>query len=271
MFYKKQGFPEDGELVICTVKKVSFHSVFVTLDEYKNLEGIIHISEVAAGRIRNIRDFVKEGKRLVCKVLRANKEKGQLDLSLRRVSVAAMKKKNEEYKQEQKAEKILEIVAQRLKIDLGKIYEEFGYKIIEEYSGLNACFQDIINKKTDLKELNIEDKKLNVLLDVIKEKIKPITVKIHTELILRNYAPNGIELIKETLKKTQEFAKQKKYDIELLYLSAPRYRISVTAPNYKTGMEMLREIANETLSHFKSLGGIGEIQSNVTYSKMSGM
>ena len=56
MFYKKQGFPEESELVLCTVKKILDHSVFVGLDEYNNLEGMIHISEVSPGRIRNIRD-----------------------------------------------------------------------------------------------------------------------------------------------------------------------------------------------------------------------
>ena len=35
MFYKKQGIPENGEVVICTVKKILFHSVFVDIDEYR--------------------------------------------------------------------------------------------------------------------------------------------------------------------------------------------------------------------------------------------
>ena len=83
---KKKGFPEEDDIVLCTVKKILYHSVFVTLDEYDNLEGMIHISEIAPGRIRNIRDYVREGKKLVCKVLRVRKEKGHFDLSLRRVN-----------------------------------------------------------------------------------------------------------------------------------------------------------------------------------------
>jgi len=68
MLLKKEGFPEEDELVMCTITKVQFHSVFANLDDYgKN--GMIHISEVSPGRIRNIRDFVKEGKKVVCKVL----------------------------------------------------------------------------------------------------------------------------------------------------------------------------------------------------------
>ncbi|MBI2673100.1 S1 RNA-binding domain-containing protein, partial [Candidatus Woesearchaeota archaeon] len=107
MLYKKKGLPEEGELVLCTVKKILPHSVFVNIDDYENLEGMIHISEISPGRIRNIRNFVIEGKKLICKVLTTNKERQQVDLSLRRVSISLRKEKNQEYKQEQKAEKIL--------------------------------------------------------------------------------------------------------------------------------------------------------------------
>ena len=85
MLLKKQGLPEDDELVLCTVTKIHFHSVFVNLDEY-NMSAMIHISEIAPGRIRNIRDFVVEGKVIVCKVLRVDRERGHVDLSLRRVN-----------------------------------------------------------------------------------------------------------------------------------------------------------------------------------------
>src|SRR3989338_9154007 len=98
MLAKKSGFPEESELVQCTVTSVQSHSVFVMIDEY-GINGMIHISEVAPGRIRNIRDFVMEGKTVICKVLRVNAERGHVDLSLRRVSesqkrnkIAAVKK-----------------------------------------------------------------------------------------------------------------------------------------------------------------------------------
>jgi len=64
MFYKKKGLPEENSIVLCTVKKILFHSIFVDLDEYQNQDGMIHISEIAPGRIRNIRDYVAEGKKL---------------------------------------------------------------------------------------------------------------------------------------------------------------------------------------------------------------
>ena len=70
MYYKKQGLPEENEVILCTVKKILPHSIFVDLDEYENKEGLIHISEISPGRVRNIRDFVKEGKKIGWKVLK---------------------------------------------------------------------------------------------------------------------------------------------------------------------------------------------------------
>ena len=133
MLLTKKGFPEEDELVMCTVTKVQFHSVFVNLDEYGE-SGMIHISEVSPGRIRNIRDFVKEGKKVVCKVLRVNEDKGHIDLSLRRVTETQRRTKVDEIKQQQKAEKILEFVAKDLNLDTKKLLEEITENISKKYN-----------------------------------------------------------------------------------------------------------------------------------------
>ncbi len=111
MLAKKQGLPEEDELVLCTVTSVQHHSVFVNLDEYGKT-AMIHISEVAPGRIRNIRDYVKEGKVVVCKVLKIN-ERGNVDISLRRVTEAQRRAKINQIKQGQKIEKIVEVTARK--------------------------------------------------------------------------------------------------------------------------------------------------------------
>src|SRR3990167_3285690 len=112
MYFKKKGLPEVGEVVLCTVRKILYHSVFVSIEDYEGREGLVHISEVSPGRIRNLRDFVREGKIIVCKVLRVNSQKNQIDLSLRRVNLAQRKNKLEEVAFEKKAEKLLEVFAE---------------------------------------------------------------------------------------------------------------------------------------------------------------
>ena len=146
MFYKKKGLPGENEIVICTVKKILYHSIFVDLDEYEKQDGMIHISEIAPGRIRNIRDYVKEGKKLVCIVLRVNEKQRQVDLSLRRVSMSLRNKKNDEFKQEIKAEKLMESVAKQQKTTLLDYYKNVGFKLIEEFDLLSHAFFEISAK-----------------------------------------------------------------------------------------------------------------------------
>lgn len=264
MFYKKENFPEEGEVVSCTVKKILYNSIFAELDEYINKEGMIHISEIAPGRIRNIRDYVKEGKKIICKVLRVNKEKGHIDLSLRRVSLSMRKNKITEYKQEQKAEKILETLAKELKTNLENIYKKIGYKIIEKYGLLNPCFQEVVIKNESiLADLKSDERLTKLLVKIVKEKIKPPSVKISASLILKSNAPNGIEIIKQSLKKATDFAAERKYQLKFSYTGAPKYKITVIATDYKTAEKAIEETANLAISTIKENGGTGEFLRNV--------
>lgn len=259
MFYKKKGLPGEGEYILCTVKKILFHSVFVSLDEYQHKEGMIHISEVSPGRIRNLRDYVKEGKKLVCKVLRVKHDRGQVDLSLRRVSVAMRKKKNAELKQEQKAEKIMEIVAKKMNIDMKALYENFGNKIWEEYGSLNQFFQDVTSDEASLEDF-VPQKYISSLAEVIKEKIKLQTIEIERNLELRSESSNGIELIKETLKKAIELAKSKNYDVKISYISAPHYNIKVSSLDYKDAERAMEEVTSAAIEFITSKKGYGEVK-----------
>lgn len=244
MFYKRKGFPEAGDLVLCTVKKILFHSIFVDLDEYENKEGMIHISEIAPGRIRNIRDYVKEDKKIICKILKVDKEKNYIDLSLRRVGSGARATKNNEYKQEQKAEKLLEQTGKKLNLDLKQMYEQAGNMILEEYGSLYNCFQDVVvNGKTVLDNLKINPKIKEELSSTIIEKIKLPEVKIKGNLMLQYFTGDGIEKIKEILINIEELSKDKVI-VRCNYISAPQYRITVTGPDYKSAEKIFGNIEN---------------------------
>lgn len=260
MFYKKSGLPGENEILICTVKKILPHSIFAELNEYKNLEGMIHISEIAPGRIRNIRDYVKEGKIIVCKVLKVNKEKRHIDLSLRRVSVSLKRKKLEGYKQEKKAEKLLGNIAKKLKISLEDIYKKAGNKIIEKYDSITSCFQEILLDKNPLKELKIPVKIINEITKTVKEKIKLPEAKIESILTLSDFSNNGIEKIKKSIKKAEAFAKQKNYKIKITYLGAPKYNLTVKSSDYKTAENITQEIANIITQQLTKEGGHVEWQ-----------
>ena len=233
MLLKKEGFPEEDELVLCTVTAVQFHSVFVRLDEYNNRSGLIHISEIAPGRIRNIRDYVVESKKVVCKVLRIDREKGHIDLSLRRVNAAQKKNKLNQIKQEQLSEKIIEIVAKENKQDKVKLYDTVSQKLLETYPSLFTAFEDAVREKIAKK-----------LTEAVTQRIKPPEVEIGGELALSSHEPNGIELIKEALKQITVT------DGPMIkYKGTGIYSIWVKSEDYKSAEKILKK-ALDTLEKF---------------------
>jgi len=234
MLLKKQGYPEESEIVLCTVTSVRYNSVFANLNEY-NHSGMIHISEVSPGRIRNINDYVKEDKVIICKVLRIDKEKGYIDLSLRRVNEGQRRAKVNEIKREQKAEKIIEFVAKKLKKDVKEVYQEISDKILKKYDLLYPCFEDVAEKRISLDEVDIPKEIAKELKEVIEQKIKPIEVNIKGNIKLVSYAPNGVEIIKEAIKKGID------KNIKILCNGGGRYSIKVTSPDYKTAEKILKK------------------------------
>lgn len=250
MLYHKNGLPEEGELVMCTVTSVQYNSVFVDLDEYRH-GGMIHISEVSPGRIRNIRDYVVEGKKIVCKVLRINRERGHIDLSLRRVSDGQRRKKVNFLKKEQVCEKILEFVVNSLKIDLKKLYDTISGKITEEYEGLSDCFSDIVKGDFDIKSLGLDNKTEKILEETIKQRIKPEVVEIKGEFTLISYAPEGVEIIKQALKKKEGVDG----DFIIKYKGAGKYTLEITAETYKEAEDILSRVTKPIIDNVVEKGG----------------
>ncbi|MBR9676002.1 translation initiation factor IF-2 subunit alpha [Candidatus Woesearchaeota archaeon] len=248
MLRTKTGFPQESEVVLCTVTNIQYNSVFAKIDEYQDLVGMIHISEISPGRIRNIRDYVKEGKVIVCKVLRVHDRRGHVDLSLRRVGENQRRKKLEDVKLEQKAEKILEFAAQKLKTKKVDLFKKIEKEVYAEYDSLYASFEDVIENDTSLKSLGIDLKIVEVLEEEIRQKIKPSVVELKGNINITSYDSDGISIVKEAL------AKAKKVDesISITYEGAGNFKIKINAKDYKEAEDTLKEAVSKGEDYAKS-------------------
>jgi translation initiation factor 2 subunit 1 len=247
-------FPEEGELVVCTVQNVKNFGAFVTLDEYGEKEGFIHVRDVATGWVKYIRDYVREGQKVVCKVLGVDSSKGHIDLSLKSVNEHQRREKVQQWKNETKAEKLLEIVAGRLEKTLEQCWEEFGYELIDRFGTLYGAFESCAIDDDALADVELSGDWTAVFVDVAKENVTPPFVKISGFLELRSPAPDGVDRIKSALKKGSEIAEE---ELEIQYIGAPRYRLVLTAPDYKTAEEALKSVTNLIISEIKESGGEG--------------
>lgn len=250
MLLTKEGLPEESELVLCTVTRIQFNSVFVELEEYKGKTGMLHISEISPGRIRNLRDYVKEGKRIVCVVLKVKEDKGHIDLSLRRVNKNQHRKKMEQIKREMKAEKIVELVAKENKMEPKDLHKQIMDSIDHIY--LADYFEDIVAEESTIDTLNIDENLKKQLDESIKEKIKLPTVELTGHYNIMIYEPDGVEKIKKAMKKAQDVDKQK---ITINYLGAGKYEVKINDEDYKQAETVLKKATSAVDKVFEKTSG----------------
>jgi translation initiation factor 2 subunit 1 len=248
-------WPQEAELVVCTVVNVKDFVAFVSLDEYGGRPGLIPISEIATGWIKYIRDHIREGQKIVCKVLNVDRTRGHIDLSLKDVNEHQRREKIREWKNESKAKKWLGFVAEQS----GESATEIEDIIYNKYGAFYPIFEDIvIEPETTLKKLGLSKKATEILLKVAQESVKVPRVEVTGHLIITSNQADGITVIKNALKKASE-SKSAGADIEILYLGAPTYRIKVTAPDYKKAEKAIEKAANAAIAVVEKTGGEGKL------------
>lgn len=249
-------YPEEGELVMCSVRRVTNYGAIVTLDEYEHREGFIHVREVASGWVKYIRNYVREGQKVVCKVLKVDESKGQIDLSLKQVNEHQRREKVQEWKNEQRAEKLFEIVAEKLKKDTDECYKEFGYDLVRVFGTLYGAFEDCASDPKVLEKEGFTGKWTKVFVKVAKENIIPPRVEVKSEIEVVCPGFNGIDKIKDAFAKG---VASRRATINIQYIGAPKYRIYVKAKDYKIAEKELEKCISRISKHISAFNGKVEV------------
>lgn len=249
-------WPEEGELVVATVTNVKSFGAFGTLDEYDGKEGFVHVTEVSSGWIKYIRDYVREGQKLVCKVLRVDPEKKHIDLSLKAVNEHQRREKIQEWKNEQKAEKLLSIVAERVGRTVDECWNDFGYKLLDKFGTLYRAFEESVMDPDALGAEGFKGEWVGAFVEVARENIVPPYVNIDGYVDLTNYRPDGAVHLRDALLKAVRDGGDS--TVKVQYIGAPRYRLVVRAPDYKSAEEELAKAAARVLKHLEAKGGEGK-------------
>jgi translation initiation factor 2 subunit 1 len=252
----KPEWPEYGELVIATIEKVKDYGAYANLDEY-NKQGLLHISEISSGRVRKIRDYVREKQKMVLKVIRVNVEKGQINLSLRRVTKRERIEKNKSWKKERKGEALLKEVAEKVGLPVSEVYEKAGV-ILEEKYGLYEGFEKVVTEGVGvLTELGIPEGLANVIVQVAEERIRVKMVKVRGVIKVRCMRPNGVRCIQEAFIGARESYGAKDVKIGFYVIAAPRYSVEVSADNWKRAEELFEEVCEGVVGNVIKAGGQG--------------
>lgn len=260
MTIKETEWPEIGDFVIATIERITDYGAYVYLDEYGK-EGLLHISEVASGWIRNIRHFVREGQKVVLLVLRVNPEKGHVDLTLRRVTKRQRREKNLFWKKDRKADSLLRSASEKLKIPLKEVHEKAGALIEHEFGRVYEGLEKAAKEGTEvLLGIGVPKDMAETIAEIAKEKIRIPMVKVKGTLKLQCTKPKGAALIREALLSAQEIEKPMGARVHVSVVAPPRYSIEVSAEEYKEAERILERAVETILQTVTKFGGEGAFE-----------
>lgn len=217
---------EEGSVVLCTVERIEKTTVFVKIENGPEIKGgTIITSEIAPGRIRNLRDYVIPGKKIACKILSISHN--NINLSLRRVTLKEKKEVMEIYQKEKNSLSILKSVLKEKYLEIAERIKKHGslYEFLQECKTNPEKLQEYLNKE--------QADKICRILSEKKEK----KVEIKKQFSLTTNAENGLEIIKKILLPYKDY---------ITYISAGKFIIKTKGENYKKANQeaekMLKEI-----------------------------
>lgn len=206
--------------MVVTLTDVDKNSAYAELEEYEDVEGLIHISEISRSWVQDIRKELDEGEKTVAQVI--DTEGDNPTLSLKRVNEKNKRDTMQRWKKEQKAEKFIEKLADRLEKDKEEIYEKVAFPMQREFGSSFHGFEISTAEEDRLLEL-FDEENVEAIQEVAKENINLKQEKLEGTLQLSFPQGDGLERIKDVLEKKQE-------GIEIKYISAPEYSIEAWGP-----------------------------------------
>ncbi|WP_049902740.1 translation initiation factor IF-2 subunit alpha [Halococcus agarilyticus] len=248
------GWPDPGELVVGKIDEIADFGVFVTLSEYEEKRGLVHVSEVASGWIKNVRDHVSLDQTVVAKVLDVDESSQQIDLSLKDVNDHQRSETIQDWKAERKADNWMAIAFGEDIAD--EQYATVANAFLAEFGSLYAGFEEAAIHGTEaLDGTDLDDDEIDAIVETARENVSVpyVTVSGYVDLTCAESA--GVDVVREALDAAAGNGEvPDEVELDVTYVGAPEYRIRVQAPDYKTAESQLEASAERASSAITDRG-----------------
>jgi translation initiation factor 2 subunit 1 len=238
-----QQMPEPGEIVICTVREITSHGIYVNLDQYNGMNGFLHVSEISTGWVRNIDRVAKVQQKLVLKVIRADRSRKEIDLSLRQVTNEERRAKIIEWKRDERAHAIMNAVKKKADLDETQLADLISKMETQSGTLYQALESTAKGGAKALEPLPLSPEVVSAIVEAAAEKIVPPRYEVGAIVELKSRAPDGVEQIKKTLMAAEEAASGAQ--VKITYAGAPRYRVRITADDYKQADKIMTAVLDK--------------------------
>jgi translation initiation factor 2 subunit 1 len=246
-----QNTPKVGELVIANVTKISKFGAYCRLPEYKDLEVFLPIKEISSGWIKNIREHIHEGQKLVCTVTFFDKEKGTIDISLKRVSPGNSKEKIRSYNLEKR---LAALFLQSIKMAKEQPNKEAMITTaISEFGTYTNLVQNATNNTKEYEQSKLPKKIKDAIIKVLEsnKKQKKYLVSYIATIYTYNTLSGASEL-KSIMSSIKDLG------VQIKYVGAPKYRLMAESEDYAMAEAKIKSV--EDLIKEKLKKGVFEIE-----------
>lgn len=248
---EERKVPQHGSLVIAVVSKITNFGAYCKLIEFGDIEAFLPIREVSSGWIKNIREYIHDGQKLVCFVHGIDKEKGTIDISLKRVSAKDSKEKIRSYNLEKRLAALFSQVSKKEK-DV-KTKEELSPLVIEEFRTYTNFMENALANTPEFAQSKIPKKIREGFVKALEASRKQKRYFVSYTATISTYnTESGATELRSLMKEI------KGTGVELGYVGAPKYRLFAEGTDYvdaEAKIDKVRELISE---HLKK--GVFEIE-----------
>ena len=226
----RRQLPEVGEVVVGTVKEIYDYGAYLILEDYNGLRAFLPWSEVSNRSFRSISEVIKVNERVAVKVIRVDRAKGHVDVSLKRVTDDERRSKMTWWKRTQKAVNIILMVAKELGKGEREAYEEVIWKLEDRFGDVMAGLEAAaLEGEKPLLEAGVGGAWVKALVEASKKYVELKRFRASLVLTLRSDAPDGVERIREVLKAISGSLAKDNVAVRVYAIGSPRYRVDLMA------------------------------------------
>lgn len=257
-FYEKE-LPDEGDLVVVSMKEVNEHSVIVQLLEFDKIEAMITQAEYSRTRKTKYgKGFLKvktTKKKDVCQVIRGDKEKRNFDLSKKKIAHESKKEAEMKFEKGKKVQNLFYSLCGQFQKDMIYFYELIVFPLQKDGNHAFDIFHKAIFEfETIMDPLNIPEKIKQAFKIELKKKFTPKPIKVNAIFELKSYSKEGIEDIKNALRLGKSKSSEN-IKLEINLVSPPKYIIQTKTIDKKKGVRIVNNALDAIKEYILEKGG----------------
>ena len=226
---------------------------------------MILLSELTRRRVRSIAKLVRVGKTEVAVVIRVDKDKGYIDLSKRRANAEEVAACEERYMKSKAVHSIMRHVAEKMGVDLEKLYVSFGWPLYKKYGHAFDAFKMALQDREKIfGEYQLDENLKNELISNIKRRLTPQAMKLRSDIECSCFSYEGIDAVKKALLAGQQSSVEG-VSLKIRMIAPPSYVMETTCVDKNLGIATMEKAIQEIERIVTEAGGTLVVKMKVSY------